>query len=443
MRFFLKFCLAIIVIIMAIVVSLFDISQHSLNHKTLTPNQVAAAKQTLARFTRELKNTDEQLSLSISQGELDVLADLAGHTFKDTFFEFYISNYNFTFAFSHNVSQALNIFANNNIKLNAYCVMGEFPDDNESALDKGSNSQFKIDYCKVGMWKLPGSLAEKIISLGFEKSMSKEASDMIFFLVGKIQLENQNLIVKTSRPPLLFKQVKQSVKDISKNATNLSEMASFNPTKFVSYIMLLSQHEQRDKPFAYYVGLVFQKSYQTTEQNPQNNPIVENRHALWALATYFGNAKFAKIIGVNAADAYRSSYTPTIKQRADLTLHFLYSAILEQIGGADIGLNIGELKELSDANEGGSGYSFADLAADKAGLKFSQVLVHDRASAKQAQLLLAGIKEEFLFFPEIEALPENLSAPVFERDLGDIKSERYNKLAKEIDRRIAELPLYQ
>ncbi|MUH73706.1 hypothetical protein [Psychrosphaera haliotis] len=169
----------------------------------------------------------------------------------------------------------------------------------------------------------------------------------------------------------------------------------------------------------------------------------ENRHALWALATYFGNRRFAKIAGLSMPSTIKPNQTPVLRTRQDLSLHFLYSAILEQLGGKQIGLNIGEIKELYDANEGGSGYSFADLAADKAGLSFSQFVVYSEQKARQAQQMLAGIKEEAVFFPQINKLPEGLSATQFQQELGNKHSAQYKVLERIIDNRITELPLYQ
>ena len=74
--------------------------------------------------------------------------------------------------------------------------------------------------------------------------------------------------------------------------------------------------------------------------------------------------KFCLFISFNASNRAIT----TLSGRGDLSLHFLYSVILEQVGKENIGLSIGELKELLDSNEGGSGFSFADLAADKAGI---------------------------------------------------------------------------
>jgi hypothetical protein len=53
--------------------------------------------------------------------------------------------------------------------------------------------------------------------------------------------------------------------------------------------------------------------------------------------------------------------------RQDLRLHFIVSLGIKVIADSGISFAAGEFKELLDALSGGSGFSFADLAADRAG----------------------------------------------------------------------------
>lgn len=103
---------------------------------------------------------------------------------------------------------------------------------------------------------------------------------------------------------------------------------------------------------------------------------------------------------------------------------------------------IGELKELLDAGRKSSGFSFADLAADRAG----SALAHsagDPKRARQLQRLLAASADEANFFPSLEGLPENLSQQQFETRFGSLDSPAYLQLLQEIDRRLAQLPVHR
>jgi hypothetical protein len=95
-----------------------------------------------------------------------------------------------------------------------------------------------------------------------------------------------------------------------------------------------------------------------------------------------------------------------------------------------------------DRADGGSGYSFVDLAADHAGLQFAHIAT-SAATAQKVQRILAGQVDERLFFPSIAQLPENLDKASFVRRFNKVDSPQYQLLIDEIDRRISQLPIHQ
>jgi hypothetical protein len=103
---------------------------------------------------------------------------------------------------------------------------------------------------------------------------------------------------------------------------------------------------------------------------------------------------------------------------------------------------VGLFKELTDAN-GGSGFSFADLAADRAGVRFAELAT---GGPQQAGLLQraarAGLAEGDLMI-ELQGLPEALTRDQFERDYGGTQGEPYLALAERIERRIDGLRLHR
>ena len=82
--------------------------------------------------------------------------------------------------------------------------------------------------------------------------------------------------------------------------------------------------------------------------------------------------------------------------------------------GVVLAIGIGEFKELMDRGDGGSGFSFVDLAADFAGVKFA-IAATTLSSASTVQNVLAGNIDEDLFFPHIKGLPEGLNKNEFSR----------------------------
>jgi hypothetical protein len=128
--------------------------------------------------------------------------------------------------------------------------------------------------------------------------------------------------------------------------------------------------------------------------------------------------------------------------RRDLRLHFVISAGLKVLTDQGISTAIGEFKELLDAGKGGSGFSFADLAADTAGIRFAETAADSNGGARRLQDLLSSDPTERLFFPVVDDLPENMPKDEFERRYDGLNSAAYDSMVSEINRRIDQCPAY-
>ena len=109
-------------------------------------------------------------------------------------------------------------------------------------------------------------------------------------------------------------------------------------------------------------------------------------------------------------------------------------------GGSELADVIGVFKELSDS-QGGSGFSFADLLADRAGVVLAEQTTGPAAA--RLQLALAGQIKESLFMPHIDRLPEGLQELEFRSRYEDLDTETYTLVQREIERRIGNLALYR
>jgi hypothetical protein len=94
---------------------------------------------------------------------------------------------------------------------------------------------------------------------------------------------------------------------------------------------------------------------------------------------------------------------PTVQQRRDLAQHFFLSAYLTVVVGPQAAEAAGVAKEVVDARSG-SGFSYADLAADLAGIVFAEKLLRGELTVEQ----LAGQFEVQQHMPHIDDLPEGL-----------------------------------
>ncbi len=182
-------------------------------------------------------------------------------------------------------------------------------------------------------------------------------------------------------------------------------------------------------------------------RSQKEDPVAENHAALFALSLYLGSHHFQKFTGEMHDSKKPLPKTRTrnvvLDGRQDLRLHFLVSAGLSLLSDSQLGFAVGEFKELLDANRGGSGFSFVDLAADRAGLAFAKSATQSRESARRFQRIMAETNSEATYFLSFQDLEEGIDAQQFQKKYGNIDSQHYAAIVKEIDRRLQTLPLYQ
>lgn len=129
---------------------------------------------------------------------------------------------------------------------------------------------------------------------------------------------------------------------------------------------------------------------------------------------------------------------PTMRGRRDLAQHFVVSGFLVATLGSDAAESAGIAKELMDA-QGTSGLSFADIAADRAGIRFAEGVQERRFSLK---LLSLGFSSA-AFMPEVDGLPESLTAAQFVAQYGSADDPRFKKQLQAIDGRVLQLAPYR
>ena len=194
-----------------------------------------------------------------------------------------------------------------------------------------------------------------------------------------------------------------------------------------------------------FMRAAFVLAYQRSENS---SPVLENRAAIIALGVSIGHHVIAKFISgipyeVIPNHSLSLKERVTLHQRVDWSRHFLVSAALEVISSESISLNIGLLKEELDTGKGGSGFSFADLAADRSGTMFAKFATLDKKTAKMIQLRMIQGFSVGDYVPPISDLPESIFADNFITDYGGTNGRLYKMMLREIDRRIANCDAYR
>ena len=126
---------------------------------------------------------------------------------------------------------------------------------------------------------------------------------------------------------------------------------------------------------------------------------------------------------------------PTMRGRRDLAQHFFLSAALTALLGPDTAEAIGLAKELRDS-QSGSGFSFADLAANISGIEFARYVLRPGSDWRQRMADFA-VRD---YMPAVGGLRESLSLQQFVASYGSPADSRFQAQRKAIAEMIRALP---
>jgi uncharacterized protein YfiM (DUF2279 family) len=178
------------------------------------------------------------------------------------------------------------------------------------------------------------------------------------------------------------------------------------------------------------------------ERSASSDPVAENRAALLVTAFYVNGRGLSAIVP-QARDWPRPRlHKVTLGGRHDLAQHFTVSAALAAAAGSPLADAIGTYKELDDARDGG-GFSFSDLAADRAGTLLGAQAARSAQSARSIQQRFLAGAVEADFMPDVAELPAPMDAAELERRFGGVGGSAYRRMEAEIERRVAALALYR
>lgn len=170
--------------------------------------------------------------------------------------------------------------------------------------------------------------------------------------------------------------------------------------------------------------------------------IQENRAVIIAISTYVNKSEIQSFIPFDISPATKRQYPASLYRRVDMAKHFMATAALAATGAESLAAFIGQEKELMDARQG-SGFSFVDLAGDRAGLRFGSTAIESSVQARLLQKRMANIKDYTAFMPNVIDLPEKMNQTVFKQHFDSVYSAEYQAMLKKIDDRIAKLSIYQ
>ena len=170
--------------------------------------------------------------------------------------------------------------------------------------------------------------------------------------------------------------------------------------------------------------------------------IEENKQVIFAISTYVNQKELQGYLPFELTDMPLQHYNVFLYKRIDLAKHFMTSAALTATGAGILANMLGQEKEFIDADRG-SGFSFIDLAGDRAGMYFGEYATSSPQNARKLQKKMALIKDYRAFMPDVRDLPESMNTQQFNILYGSTYSPLYQDMLQVIDRRIASVPVYQ
>ncbi|MEJ2576766.1 MAG: hypothetical protein P8106_08765 [Gammaproteobacteria bacterium] len=176
------------------------------------------------------------------------------------------------------------------------------------------------------------------------------------------------------------------------------------------------------------------------ERSRARDPADENRALLLVLGAWASGRRLDALLPEDAAASPPPRFRLTLQGRHDFAQHYLISAALAANTDGALANAVGLFKEMSDIDRG-SGFSFTDIAADRAGTRFGEAAVASAAHARRLQRKLAGAVGEGDLMPPFRDLPEHLSDTEFRTRYGGIGSAAYAEVMAEIERRLDAAPL--
>ena len=166
------------------------------------------------------------------------------------------------------------------------------------------------------------------------------------------------------------------------------------------------------------------------------DPVAENRTAIMVAAAHaFGCTRVAGGRPVRHVK-------PALHGRDDLGRHFVASAVLAALLDREVSDSVGLDKEVSDSRHV-TGFSFSDLAANRAGARFGDLATASVRSARRVQDWMEQAESDTDIMPDVRDLPDHLPEEVLKRRFGEPGEGAYQRILEEIEARIAYVPLYR
>lgn len=333
---------------------------------------------------------------------------------------------------------------------------------NVTAVLSQSSGSIAIDKLDIGALTVPGWLLRPIVKYAHRYLQRYEEYRSViegFQAVKDIHLYEDNVDLVYQWHPDVMKQLKERGRSFVLPHEERKRLLAYNE----QLAKISSTVDGQNVSLTRFFQPLFRMARERTISG--GDPVAENRAVILTLTIYIMEMDLDRIIRrprrvmkltIVERDGQDKIVSPkeikkdrgprrvklTLLKRHDLAQHFLVSAAVTVSAGGGMADLLGLFKEMDDSR-GGSGFSFADLAADRAGVKLAEVAISSSFHANLLQEQMSKALKESDFMPLVDHLPEGIMELEFKRRYRDLDSATYRMVDDEIERRIAECRIYR
>lgn len=311
---------------------------------------------------------------------------------------------------------------------------------NVSATLSAAANQIDIQQMKIGDLSIPRWLARPLAKLGHGMLMRFHLyrnSIEVYRAINAITIFDGSVLIVYQWQPDVIKKLQAQGRDFLLTADEKE--------RFIAYshrvAAITREYDGKQVSLIHCLQPLFQLAEQRSVKQAEAE--AEHRALIIAAAAYCVGRNVGKYLGIDKAMPQlrfgRARFT--LAGRTDHARHFLVSAAIAVSGGTGLANLAGIFKEMDDS-QGGSGFSFADLAADRAGVRFGELAIASSSQAKLLQQQMATMRSESDFMPSVENLPEGIQELEFKKAYHDLDSMTYKMTEAEIERRIRQCRIY-
>lgn len=359
-----------------------------------------------------------RMSVSASADELDVAIASALASEGTVHGRAAIEGGNLVIAASGNLPKPFNIFGP---FVNARVTIAPSPDG------------LYIPAFRVGRMNLPPPLARSAFQATIEALVGGGRGEALLAGIQSVSIENRTVTLAYVGPVTGAPEVE---------ASPPPELRKFDPNRVRVYYQKLTELSRRQNSAARTsLTALLQPLFRlAARQSERHDPIAENAAAIAALALYFG----AEIESIDPAWVAEEDQQAVIRRLTNIRLDGRHEFVRRFITAAARSAAGGEgVMRPSIPADSDAGFSFTDVAVERAGRRFAATATANKKAASRVQRILSGTIGERDIFPPVLDLPEGLTESEFKQQFGDNKSAAYRQVLATIDRRIESIPLYR